>query len=114
MFFPLIQDEIMESMDLDGNGTIDYNEFITATINKSKILSKQNLETAFKAFDKVIYYKNQDGSGKISVDEIMSIFNNSSNTEEKKKFERLINDFDANGDGEISLDEFKTLMSKLF
>lgn len=43
----------MESMDLDGNGTIDYNEFITATINKSKILSKTNLETAFKAFDKV-------------------------------------------------------------
>lgn len=43
----------MESLDLDKNGTIDYNEFITATINKTKILSKQNLEAAFKAFDKV-------------------------------------------------------------
>ena len=42
-------------MDLDGNGTIDYNEFITATINKTKVLSKQNLETTFKAFDKVMY-----------------------------------------------------------
>jgi Ca2+-binding EF-hand superfamily protein len=56
----------------------------------------------------------QDGSGKISVDEIMSIFSQSSSVEEKKKFERLIIDFDANGDGEISLEEFKTLMSKLF
>ena len=43
----------MDSMDLDGNGTVDYNEFITATINKSKVLSKQNLEATFKAFDKV-------------------------------------------------------------
>jgi calcium-dependent protein kinase len=100
-------DEIMESMDLDGNGTVDYNEFITATINKSKILSKQNLEATFKAFDK-------DGSGKISVDEIMGIFNQNTSVEEKKKFEKMINDFDANGDGEISLEEFKTLMSKLF
>ena len=46
----------MESMDLDGNGTVDYNEFITATINKSKVLSKQNLEATFKAFDKVYFY----------------------------------------------------------
>ena len=44
----------------------------------------------------------------------MAIFNQSSGTDEKKKFEKMILDFDANGDGEISLDEFKTLMSKLF
>ena len=48
----------MESMDLDGNGTVDYNEFITATINKTKILSKKNLEAAFKAFDKVFIFFN--------------------------------------------------------
>ena len=105
----------MDSMDLDGNGTVDYNEFITATINKSKVLSKQNLEATFKAFDKVKDLFNcQDGSGKISVEEIMVIFNQASTAEEKKKFEKMIIDFDENGDGEISLDEFKTLMSKLF
>ncbi len=43
----------MNSVDLDGNGTIDYNEFLAATMNRSKIMSKQNLEAAFKMFDKV-------------------------------------------------------------
>ena len=106
----------MESMDLDGNGSIDYNEFITATINKSKVLSKQNLEAAFNAFDKVSYiiFLKKDGSGKISVEEIMGLFNQTSSTEEKKNFEKMILEFDVNGDGEISLDEFKKLMSKLF
>lgn len=43
----------MESCDLDGNGTIDYNEFLAATLNRNKVLSKNNLEAAFAAFDKV-------------------------------------------------------------
>ena len=43
----------MSSMDLDGNGSVDYNEFVTATVNKTKLLSKNNLEATFKAFDTV-------------------------------------------------------------
>jgi calcium-dependent protein kinase len=43
----------MKSIDLDGNGYIDYNEFLAATMNRSKLLSKNNLEIAFKTFDKV-------------------------------------------------------------
>ncbi len=43
----------MSSADLDGNGTIDYNEFLAATLNRTKLLSKQNLEAAFNTFDKV-------------------------------------------------------------
>ena len=46
----------MEACDLDGNGTIDYNEFLSATLNRSKILSKKNLESAFAAFDKVLIW----------------------------------------------------------
>ncbi len=48
----------MNSVDLDGNGTIDYNEFLAATMNRTKIMSKQNLEAAFKMFDKVnLFFK---------------------------------------------------------
>ena len=46
----------MEACDLDGNGSVDYNEFITATVNKTKLLSKINLEAAFKAFDTVLSF----------------------------------------------------------
>jgi Ca2+-binding EF-hand superfamily protein len=45
----------MESCDLDGNGIIDYNEFLAATMNRNKVLSKNNLEAAFAAFDKVSF-----------------------------------------------------------
>lgn len=60
----------MNSVDTDCNGTIDYNEFLTATMDKEKLISRSNLEFAFKAFDR-------DRSGKINLREIKAIFNNS-------------------------------------
>ena len=103
----------METMDLDQNGVIDYSEFLTAAMNRKKVLSKKNLEATFKAFDAVrILLINKDGSGKISVEEISAIFIEKSNIEEKSKFEKILRDADCNGDGEISLDEFITLMNK--
>jgi Ca2+-binding EF-hand superfamily protein len=46
-------DRIMTSVDMDANGAIDYTEFIAATINKNKLLTKERLKTAFDHFDKV-------------------------------------------------------------
>ena len=51
--------EIMDSVDLDGNGFINYTEFLTAVTNKTKLLSDTNLKIAFEKFDK-------DKSGTIS------------------------------------------------
>jgi calcium-dependent protein kinase len=45
---------IMDSCDMDKNGNIDYNEFLAFSLNRQKLLSKQNIETAIKAFDKVL------------------------------------------------------------
>ena len=39
-------------VDTDGNGSIDYSEFVTACINKESILSKKRLKAAFRIFDK--------------------------------------------------------------
>jgi len=96
----------MQSVDTDRNGTIDYNEFLTATIDKEKLTSKNNLELAFKNFDK-------DGSGKINMNEIKAIFNNSS-VKDDDVFQKIIKEADDNNDGEISLEEFKTIMLKFF
>lgn len=46
-------DRIMKIVDKNNSGSIDYTEFVYATINKENLLSKQRLETAFKIFDKV-------------------------------------------------------------
>lgn len=96
----------MQSVDTDRNGTIDYNEFLTATIDKEKLTSKNNLELAFKNFDK-------DGSGKINLNEIKAIFNNST-VKDDEVFQKIIKEADDNNDGEISLEEFKTIMLKFF
>ena len=104
-------DNMISSIDLDGNGVIDYNEFLTCTMNKEKILNNDNLEICFKAFD-------SDNSGKISLDEISAIFNSGDkekiDKEELEVFKKMIKDADENGDGEISFKEFKDLMRKFF
>jgi len=47
--------KIMEIIDMDKNGYIDYSEFLVATVNKNKLLSREKLEAAFKMFDKVFF-----------------------------------------------------------
>lgn len=56
-------DQIFEVVDIDGSGEIDFNEFITATMDRKKLLSSEKIDLAFKAFDR-------DGSGSISLKEL--------------------------------------------
>ena len=49
--------------DIDNSGTIDYGEFIAATLHLNKIEREDHLFAAFSYFDK-------DGSGFITADEI--------------------------------------------
>jgi calcium-dependent protein kinase len=94
---------IMEEVDLDKNGTIDYNEFIMASLSRQKLLSQEKLQATFKMFDK-------DGNGSISADEIRTILN--VGYKDRKSLDEIIIEVDANGDGEISLVEFKEMMLK--
>jgi calcium-dependent protein kinase len=57
-----------------------------------------------------------DGSGKISADELMNIFlkGNKDNAVNREAFEKMIKEVDENGDGEISFQEFKGIMTKFF
>ena len=59
--------KMVNAMDTDGDGKIDYTEFITAAYNREMLLSQQNLQIAFKMFD-------QDGDGTLSMDELKSVF----------------------------------------
>jgi calcium-dependent protein kinase len=96
-------ERIMNEVDIDRSGTIDYNEFVMAATNRQNILNKEKLEATFKMFDK-------DGSGSISAEEIRSFLGNSFT--DQKSLDAIIKEVDANGDGEISLIEFKDMMLK--
>ena len=102
-----VVENMIKSIDSDGNGVIDYHEFLNCTINRNKILSKKNLQYAFNAFDK-------DGNGSISIEEIMSIFKKMRNKIDKKVFEKMMKDADSNGDGAIEFEEFNSIMEKFF
>jgi Ca2+-binding EF-hand superfamily protein len=49
--------------DIDNSGTIDYGEFIAATLHLNKVQRQDHLFAAFQYFDK-------DGSGYITADEL--------------------------------------------
>ncbi|XP_073302773.1 calcium-dependent protein kinase 15-like isoform X2 [Primulina huaijiensis] len=44
--------QLMEAADVDGNGTIDYIEFITATMHMNRVEREDHLYKAFEYFDK--------------------------------------------------------------
>lgn len=50
-------EKIMKIVDFNKSGSIDYMEFVMASVNKKKMLSKKVLEKAFKMIDKVKYSK---------------------------------------------------------
>jgi calcium-dependent protein kinase len=96
--------EFIEKVDLDRNDKINYSEFLAATIDWEKEMSRRRLVKAFKALD-------SDHSGKISKDELMAAFGGSHLS--SSHFEEMIAEADTNNDGEIDLEEFCNLMCKL-
>jgi calcium-dependent protein kinase len=95
---------IMSQADTDGNGYIDYNEFIKATISHHKIYSLSNIKKAFDLFD-------LDGSGKISSGEFDKIF--SIGNIKKSLWQEVILEIDKNLDGEIDFDEFYEFIQRI-
>ncbi|CAJ1369303.1 unnamed protein product [Effrenium voratum] len=92
--------EIMKN--LDGSGRIDYTEFIAATLSQKQYLQKEVLWSAFRVFDK-------DGTGKITKQELGAILKEQADGEAIRD---MVSEVDLGGDGEISFDEFVTLMEK--
>ena len=96
-------DAMFDAVDIDGNGGIDYTEFIMATMNERDLISQQKLKAAFRLFDK-------DGSGSISQDEIKRALGIENQDDTLRQ---LLEEIDENHDGEIQFEEFCNMMQKL-
>lgn len=59
--------EIFDALDTNGDGKLDYNEFLQAAANRIELLNDQNLQRAFSALD-------QNGDGKVSAEELKETF----------------------------------------
>eukprot|EP00931_Biecheleriopsis_adriatica_P050248 TRINITY_DN29084_c0_g2_i1.p1 TRINITY_DN29084_c0_g2~~TRINITY_DN29084_c0_g2_i1.p1 ORF type:complete len:731 (-),score=177.76 TRINITY_DN29084_c0_g2_i1:77-2155(-) len=99
---------IMHDIDVDGNGEINYTEFIAATISKKDYLQKSVCSAAFDMFD-------VDGDGVVSKSDLVAVLN----AGEQGGFgginlgdiNQLIAEVDLNGDGVLSFEEFMELMA---
>jgi len=99
-------EEIMRSVDADGSGYVEYDEFIRSTVKKSTMLNQRNLEIAFNTFD-------TDRSGSISASEVKMILGQG-NDVDNSFFETIIKEVDLDGNNEIDIREFKEMMFKMY
>ena len=99
-------EHIMKEIDTNMSGDIDYTEFLSACMDYNKCLSKENLEDAFKLFDR-------DHSGTISAEELMDVLGQNADLP-KEIWNEVLREADQNGDGVIDLREFVNLMTNKF
>jgi calcium-dependent protein kinase len=97
-------DILIDTMDTDKNGFIEFEEFVRASIDKEKLLTEKNLKLAFDRFDK-------DKSGGISSNELKCILGGSNLQTKDIVWKSIIQEIDENGDGQISFEEFKNMMN---
>jgi len=99
-------DTILQSVDTNQNGMVDYTEFIAANIKITEDFNKERLRAAFNLFD-------LDGNGQITVDEVKKVFSGSEEISDEA-CEEVIKEADEDGDGQVSFEEFKNMMMKIY
>jgi len=94
-------ERIMHDADINGDGTIDYQEFLAATIHLGKLEQEDNLYKAFQHFD-------TDHSGFISKDELLAAL--AGHPDALQSVEAILAEVDTDGNGVIDYDEFCVMM----
>ena len=98
--------KIMQQIDLNRNGLIEYSEFVAAASNFYQLMTEKHLKQAFDLFD-------MDANGQITPRELKHILGNKNKEIPDEDWEKLVEEFDSNGDGMINFEEFKRMMLQL-
>lgn len=94
--------QLIDAVDIDKNGTIDYCEFIAATMDRHKLEKGQILFKAFQYFDK-------DDNGYITRDELEEAITEHQ-MGDKAAIDEIFDNVDSDKDGKINYDEFRIMM----
>ncbi|XP_067935771.1 calmodulin-like [Watersipora subatra] len=97
--------DMINEVDTDGNGTIDFNEFVVMMQKKQKSIDnrEEELKEAFKMFDK-------DGNGYISEAELKSVMSSLGENLSQEEIRQMIEEADKDGDGHVNYNEFVNMM----
>merc|ERR1712150_352675 len=98
-----LQDMINE-VDADGNGTIDFPEVLTMMTRKMKDTdSEEEIRDAFRVFDK-------DGTGFISAAQLRHVMANLGEKLTDEEVDEMIREADIDGDGQVNYEDFVKMM----
>jgi len=97
--------QLLKDADVDGNGSIDYSEFLASTMHRKEMEEESRLWSAFCVFD-------MDGSGTITVDELEKVLQDPSirSMSAGADCTALLKEHDLNCDGMIDFEEFLVMM----
>merc|ERR1712198_162702 len=103
------EDELLNlvlEVDIDGNGTIEFEEFINMMMKKAgEVDEEADLREAFKIFDR-------DKDGFISMKELKKVCSMLGTMLTKEELDMFMAEADADGNGKLDYDEFvKMLLS---
>jgi calcium-dependent protein kinase len=95
---------ILEEVDSDGSGVIDYTEFLAATLDRKVYMAEDVCWQAFRIFDR-------NGDGKIDKNEISRVLGDDDvKNVAARDIAELMKEIDKNGDGDIDFEEFMGMM----
>merc|ERR1712230_59806 len=96
---------LMEEVDKDKSGTIEFDEFVDlmARTNKSKDQMEEEIKNAFLTFD-------ADNSGYITREELVETLTTMGDPVDEETINGMIAEADLDGDGKIDYKEFTKIM----
>ncbi|MEJ1270755.1 hypothetical protein NN561_001583 [Cricetulus griseus] len=97
--------DMINDVGADGNGTIDFPEFLTMMARKMKGTdSEEETREAFLVFDK-------DSNGYISKAELCHVTTNLGEKLTDEEVDEMIREADLNGDSQVHYEEFVQMMT---
>ncbi|MFS7914998.1 putative protein kinase CAMK-CDPK family [Helianthus anomalus] len=94
---------LMESADVDRDGTLDCGEFVAVTLHLKRMANDEHLHKAFEFFD-------NNRTGYIEVEELCQVLSDEGEIINDEVINAIMHDVDMDKDGRISYEEFVIMM----
>eukprot|EP00543_Licmophora_paradoxa_P006077 CAMPEP_0202442180 /NCGR_PEP_ID=MMETSP1360-20130828/1636_1 /ASSEMBLY_ACC=CAM_ASM_000848 /TAXON_ID=515479 /ORGANISM="Licmophora paradoxa, Strain CCMP2313" /LENGTH=115 /DNA_ID=CAMNT_0049057455 /DNA_START=164 /DNA_END=511 /DNA_ORIENTATION=- len=99
--------EMIRALDTDGNGEIDFEEFLAMMKQRATERNEHDPETELRG---VFNLFDADGSGYIDRNEVRVLMKKLAQTLSDEEIDAIMEEADLDGDGEISFEEFSKIM----
>lgn len=98
--------DMINEIDIDNDGTVDFSEFITMMARRMKTSDDEEvIKEAFRVFDR-------NGNGLISAAELRHVLTSIGDKLTDEEADEMIRAADVDGDGQINYEEFSRVLSE--